>query len=212
MFRILSLLLGYAVGLIQTAYIVGRASGIDIREHGSGNAGMTNALRVMGFKAGLLVFVCDVMKAVAAYTICSLLFSGAGSFIDFGGLNILPGLYGGAGCILGHCFPFYLKFKGGKGMASTLGLILSASPWLTLAVAVVGISIVAVSKYISVASLVIAVMLPVGIYILGFGAEAVLVGGAIGALVWYLHRENIKRLMKGTENKFSLSGKIKANS
>ena len=207
MFRILSLLLGYAIGLVQTAYIVGRASGIDIREHGSGNAGMTNALRVMGFKAGLLVFVCDVLKAVVAYIICSVLFDGAGTFISFGGLNILPGLYGGAGCILGHCFPFYMKFKGGKGMASTLGVILCASPWLTLAVAVVGISIVAVTKYISAASLTIALMLPVGIFVLGFPVEAVTVGLAIGGLSWYLHRANIGRLMRGEENKFSFRSK-----
>jgi len=209
MFRILSLLLGYCIGLLQTSYIVGRTAGIDIREHGSGNAGMTNTLRVMGFKAGLLVFICDILKAVIAYILCSLISGGGGTFIASENINILPGLYGGAGCILGHCFPFYLKFKGGKGMASTLGVILCTSPWLTLAVAVVGISIVAISKYISAASLTIAVMLPVGIFMLGFGMEAVTVGFAIGALSWYLHRENIGRLMKGTENKFSIGSKIK---
>ena len=211
MFRILSLLLGYGVGLLQTSYIVGRTAGIDIREHGSGNAGMTNTLRVMGFKAGLLVFICDVMKAVVAYVVCSLLFKGSGTFIGSGGTNILPGLYAGAGCILGHCFPFYLKFKGGKGMASTLGVILCTSPWLTLAVAVVGITIVAVTKYISAASLTIALMLPIGIFMLGFGAEATVVGLAIGGLSWYLHRANIGRIMKGTENKFSFKGKAKAS-
>ena len=94
-------------------------------------------------------------------------------------------------------------------MASTLGVILCTNLWLTLAVAVVGITIVAVSKYISVASLTIALMLPVGIYVLGYGLEATVAGLVIGALSWYLHRENIKRLLKGEENKFTLNGKLK---
>lgn len=114
--RIICLVIGYVFGLFQTAFIYGKAHGIDIRQHGSGNAGTTNALRVLGKKAGLIVFLGDVLKTVLAMVICRLLFRNSAP-------QMLPllSLYAGAGAILGHNFPFYMKFKGGKELPQQQG-------------------------------------------------------------------------------------------
>ena len=123
--RIICLLVGYAFGLIQTSYILGRANGIDIREHGSGNAGTTNTLRVFGTKAGLIVLFGDIVKCILAIVITGLLFNKSHPDMIY-----LYKLYAAAGAILGHNFPFYLHFKGGKGIATTAGLILAFHPYL----------------------------------------------------------------------------------
>lgn len=117
--RIICLLIGYAFGLFQTAYIYGRLHGIDIRNYGSGNAGTTNTLRVFGTKAGLLVLVGDIMKCILAVVLVSCLFGSSHPEMVY-----LLKLYAAMGAIVGHNFPFYLKFKGGKGIAATAGLIL----------------------------------------------------------------------------------------
>ena len=105
MFRLICLCIGYCIGCIETAYVVGRIWQVDLRQHGSGNLGTTNALRVLGKKAGALVFIGDIMKSVIAFVICRAIF----------GSN-LAGVYGSVGAVLGHNYPFYLKFKGGKGI------------------------------------------------------------------------------------------------
>ena len=116
--RAICLVGGYGVGLIQTAYIYGRIKGVDIRKYGSGNAGTTNALRVLGKKAGLIVFLGDFLKGIIA---CSL------THIILGQLGIgnayMFVLYTGLGVVLGHNFPFYMQFKGGKGIAASGGMI-----------------------------------------------------------------------------------------
>lgn len=208
MFRLICLIIGYLIGLIQTAYLVGRFFKTDIRDHGSGNLGTTNTLRVLGFKAGLLVFVSDVLKAVLAYTICSLLFNGTGTFIIRDYINVLPGLYGGIGVILGHCFPFYLKFKGGKGIASTLGIILCLDLKIALTVFAFGIILTIIFKYISLAALVITLSFPFGLIIRGYSLETIILGFIITIVSWYLHRENIKRLISGEENKFTIKKQV----
>lgn len=208
MTRIICLALGYAIGLIQTAYIVGKLfyRGIDIRDYGSGNAGTTNTLRVLGFKAGAAVFLCDVLKAVLAYTLCSLIFGGGGSFL--GDSSIVPGLYGGIGAVLGHSFPFYLKFKGGKGIASTLGIIICIDFRIMLILFSIGIIIVIFTRYISAAALTITLLLPVAIFYFGYGYEAAILGAVVTVMSWYLHRGNIKRIIEGKENKFSFKKQL----
>ena len=129
MVRIICLLIGYAFGLFQTAFIYGKLHGIDIREHGSGNAGTTNSLRVLGKKAGIIVLLFDIIKCILAVVTVKLIFGE--TYKDM--LPLLQ-IYAGAGAILGHNFPFYLKFKGGKGIATTAGLILSF-PWPFVALA-----------------------------------------------------------------------------
>ena len=116
--RMASLLLGYLFGIFQTAYFVGKANGIDIREHGSGNAGTTNTLRVLGKKAGAIVFAGDFLKCFLVIHLVRIIFKNTAA-------DILPlvGLYAATGCILGHNFPVQLGFRGGKGIACTAGLL-----------------------------------------------------------------------------------------
>ncbi|MFR2719798.1 MAG: glycerol-3-phosphate acyltransferase, partial [Ruminococcus sp.] len=118
--RLVCIAIGYVCGLFQTSYIYGKAHGIDIRDYGSGNAGTTNALRTLGRKAGAITFLGDCFKCVVAVLIVWLIFG------KTQGENFkLLGLYAAAGTILGHNFPFYLKFRGGKGIAATAGLLFS---------------------------------------------------------------------------------------
>ena len=114
--RLICLAVGYVCGLLQTGYLVGKMNHIDIRKQGSGNAGTTNALRVIGWKAGIMTFFGDVFKCVAAVVIVCLLYRGS---------DCLPllAMYAGTGVTLGHNFPFYMGFKGGKGIAVMAGLV-----------------------------------------------------------------------------------------
>ena len=115
--RLICLVIGYAFGLFQTGYIYGKLHGIDIRKEGSGNAGTTNALRVLGKKAGIITYIGDMVKAVLAAMVVRLIFGQSHADI----IMVLV-LYSGFGVILGHNFPFYLGFKGGKGIAASYGL------------------------------------------------------------------------------------------
>jgi len=204
LYRLIALLIGYALGMFQTAYFVGKMSGIDIREHGSKNAGFTNTNRVLGRKAGIIVFVTDILKTVIAFTAASLIFSGGGTFFQASPGFVLPGLYAGLGSVLGHVFPFYLKFKGGKGISCTLGLILMLNPFVALISFGIGVVAVLLFRYISLASLLITLVTPFLMFIFGYEIEAVTITAAIAGLAWFLHRGNIKRLLKGEERKFSL--------
>lgn len=129
MIRLVCVAIGYVFGLFQTGYIYGELKGTDIRQHGSGNAGATNALRTLGWKAGLITLLGDCFKCVFAVLLVRALF--AGRYPDEN-MGVLLGMYAALGVILGHNFPFYLKFKGGKGIAATAGLYLSLDPVMTL--------------------------------------------------------------------------------
>ena len=129
--RLICLAIGYGFGLLQTGYLYGRAKGIDIRDHGSGNAGTTNALRTLGKKAGLITFLGDAFKCVFAVLLVWVLFHNSCADI----MTLLK-LYTGAGVILGHNYPFYLKFRGGKGSAASAGMFLSFD-WIIVGCALV---------------------------------------------------------------------------
>ena len=202
--RLICLAIGYLFGLIQTGYIYGKINNIDIRQHGSGNAGTTNALRTLGWKAGAITFLGDCLKCVLAVVSVRLIFT------NMDHVQLLA-FYAGLGAVLGHNFPFYLKFKGGKGIASTVGLILAIHPLMFLIVAVVFVTIFLLTKYVSLGSLVIMVVFVAQIVIYGqmggfnlqetqlyeFYGIAVL----LMILAFWRHRANIKRLLRGTENK-----------
>ncbi len=205
--RIICLAIGYAFGLFQTAYFYGRMHGIDIRQHGSGNAGTTNALRVLGRKAGLIVFLGDVLKCAAAVVVCILLFSRQNEDRIY-----LLKMYAAAGAILGHNFPFYLGFKGGKGIAATAGLILSFHPYFLPVGAFVFLSAFLLTHYVSLGSLLVYAAFLIQVIICGqtgvFGAmtdaalmEMYLLAGALTVMAYVKHAENIQRLLKGTERK-----------
>ena len=210
--RVICLLIGYVCGLFQTSYIYGKAHGIDIREHGSGNAGTTNALRTLGAKAGALTFLGDCFKCVLAVVIVRLIFGGTHPDT----IRLL-GLYASAGAILGHNFPFYLKFKGGKGIACTAGLLLSFDWRLTLAALVVFLIAFFTTHYVSLGSLLVYVVFLLGLVLMGqtaqFAMEAAhihemyLVAALLALLAFYKHRANIVRLLHGNENKTYLKKK-----
>jgi len=265
MFRIICLLIGYGFGMIQTSYIIGKMSGIDIREHGSKNAGFTNTNRVLGIKKGAIVFVVDVAKAMLAFAFATFVYNGmfarefawgfgclegadclyygvvdafriiprvcspmrstayaGGTF--FASRYIIPGLWAGLGAILGHCFPFYLDFKGGKGVACVLGVIIMLDWRIMVFSFAIGLFVVATTRFISLASLLITLSVPILLFVfrylrfiidpidgVGFWilrhAEEIWITAAICIIIWYLHRENIKRLWAGTENQFSFKRK-----
>ena len=202
--RLICLVIGYLFGLIQTGYIYGKMNHVDIRKHGSGNAGTTNALRTLGWKAGVITFVGDCLKCVLAVVLVRLIFANNGN------VELLA-FYAGLGAVLGHNFPFYLNFKGGKGIASTAGLILAVNPVMFLIIAIVFIAIVLITQYVSLGSLVIIVMFVSQIVIYGqMGGfhltnmelyEFYAIAVVLAALAFWRHRANIKRLLSGTENK-----------
>lgn len=207
--RILCLLIGYACGLFQTSYIYGRLHNIDIRKHGSGNAGTTNALRTLGWKAGAITFLGDCFKCVIAVGFVYIIYGGSQPDI----IRLLF-MYAGAGTVLGHNYPFYLKLQGGKGIAATAGLILCTSPWITLISLATFIVIVGITRYVSAGSLCLVVLYVVLVVMFGqngafhlsqphlYEMYAISVLLMLSAI--YKHRENIKRLVKGTESKLNL--------
>lgn len=206
MVRLLCVLIGYIFGLFQTGYIYGRIKGIDIREHGSGNAGTTNALRTLGTKAGVITFIGDCLKCILAVVAVRLIFSQG-----YASLTPLLTVYTGLGVVLGHNFPFYLKFRGGKGIASTAGLILTLDPVLALIAFATFGAVVGITKYVSLGSLLLAAEFLAGVIIYGFSGkwnlsqpqliEMYIVAAVITAMAFFRHRRNIKSLVKGTERK-----------
>ncbi len=210
--RIYCLLIGYAFGLFQTAYIYGRLHGIDIRNYGSGNAGTTNTLRVFGTKAGLLVLLGDIMKCILAVVITGVVFGNSHSDMIY-----LLKMYTAAGAIIGHNFPFYLKFKGGKGIAATAGLILSFHPYLIPMGVILFFGAFFITHYVSLGSLLVYAGFLIELVILGqmgifgmsqaFLTEMYLIAGFLTVMAYWKHRENIKRLVSGTERKTYLTHK-----
>lgn len=212
--RIICIVIGYVFGMFQTAFIYGKLHGIDIREHGSGNAGTTNTLRVLGTKAGLIVLAGDIIKCILAIVICGALFDKSHPEELY-----LLKLYAAAGAILGHNFPFYLKFKGGKGIAATAGLILSFHPAFIPMGVIIFFGVFFLTHYVSLGSLLVYAGLLIEMIVAGqlgmFGApkevllEMYILTAVLTALAYYKHRENIVRLLKGKERKTYLTKKNK---
>lgn len=205
--RLICIVIGYLFGLFQTGYIYGKMNHVDIRKHGSGNAGTTNALRTLGWKAGVITFIGDCLKCILAVALVRLIFAGRGD------ISLLA-IYAGLGVVLGHNYPFYLNFKGGKGIAATAGLVLSVNPVMFLSISLIFVAIVLITQYVSLGSLVIMVLFVIEVVIYGqsggFGLETAqlyefyIVVIVLAGLAFFRHRENIVRLMKGTENKTNI--------
>ncbi|MCK5088036.1 MAG: glycerol-3-phosphate 1-O-acyltransferase PlsY [Melioribacteraceae bacterium] len=211
-------LLSYLVGSIPTSIIMSKlVKGIDIRDHGSGNAGGSNVFRVLGWKYGILVIVLDALKGSLAVILIARLYLGsfpfpnATPFDDFTLVQIIAGV----SAVLGHIWTIFAEFKGGKGIATALGFLVTIITIdMLLAVAVFAI-VVAISKYISLGSLSAAVSIPLilvirenifGIDITGYHTILPFTI-AIAMLVIYTHRSNVLRLLKGSESRISLSKK-----
>ena len=145
--RLICIAIGYACGLFQTAYILGKIYHIDIRKQGSGNLGSTNVLRTLGKKAGALNLLCDCLKCIAAILIVRAIFGNS-----YGDILPLLSLYAAAGCILGHNFPFYLNFKGGKGVAASVGLVIAFDWRIFIICAIVFFGLFFLTHYVSLCS------------------------------------------------------------
>ena len=204
--RIAAILIGYLFGLFQTSYIYGKLHGFDIREKGSGNAGTTNALRTSGVKVGVLVMVCDIVKCILAVVVVWLIFGRQHPELDF-----LLRTYTGLGAILGHSFPFYMGFKGGKGVACLAGVINTISLPMTIVGNVLFFGTIALVHYVSLGSILVCAQFLIGTIISGqLGLfhmdqrhliEMYIVVAAIVGLILFRHRENIVRLLNHTERK-----------
>lgn len=213
--RVICVIIGYVFGLFQTAYFYGKAHGIDIRQHGSGNSGTTNALRVLGTKAGLIVFAGDCLKCMAAVWIVRLVF-GPGHPDEI----YLLCLYAGAGAILGHNYPFYMGFKGGKGIAATAGLILSFHPYFIVVGVLLFFGTFFTTHYVSLGSLLVYAGFLIEMVVCGqlgvFGGatqmelyEMYAIAVFLTVLAYWKHRQNIVRLIRGEERKTYLTKKNK---
>ena len=195
-------LAAYFLGSIPTGYIVAKAKGVDIRSAGSGNIGATNVFRVLGKTAGIIVLVIDASKGFLAPwfapAFASALSSGAltGEQVDY--VSIIAGI----GVILGHNYTCWLKFKGGKGIATSAGAVLALFPAAFAVVLVLWLVVFGISKYVSLASLAAAVALPLTAWLLHSSARMTWLAIFMSALAIYKHKANIKRLMDGTENRF----------
>ena len=210
--RIICLAVGYVCGLFQTSYIIGKMHKTDIREHGSGNAGTTNALRTFGKKAGALTLLGDLLKCMIAVFLVRLIFRR-----EYADIMPLLSVYAAAGCILGHNFPVYLKFRGGKGVAASVGFVLAFDWRIFVIGAVVFFTLFFLTHYVSLCSLSAYVTALIVMIIFGqMGSykmdashtlEMYAVMAALTVLAFYKHRENIKRLVHGSENRIYVGGK-----
>lgn len=213
--RIWCLAIGYVCGLFQTAYLYGRMKGIDIREKGSGNAGTTNTLRVLGAKAGVIVLAGDILKTMLAIALVRFLFVPAHPEMEY-----LLVIYAAAGAILGHNYPFYLQFRGGKGIAATGGLILSFHPYFIVVGVLLFFGTFFTTHYVALGSLLVYLGFMLQLVISGQTGilgdipqsilnEMYLVGLFLAIMAFWRHRENIKRLLSHTERKTYLTKKNK---
>ncbi len=200
---ILCLGLGYLFGCFSTGYIIGKRKKVDIRNYGSGNSGTTNALRTLGAKAGIITLLGDMLKAIIPILLIRYLF-----FKDEPYVQLLT-LYAGLGVVLGHNYPVWLKFKGGKGIAATSGVMIAFDPWIIPVGLAIFITSVALTRYVSVGSLLLAVLFPVWVYAFNPKELHMLIVALIFmALAFIKHRSNIRRLLNGTENKLGQRVKI----
>lgn len=214
--RILALIIGYCFGMILMGYLIGKSKNIDLTKVGSGNVGSTNTMRTLGVPAGLATLAWDYLKCVVAVFFVWLIF---GRFVE--NVNIYM-VYAGLGCVLGHDFPCYMHFKGGKGVASTLGFIIALFPMGLPIPACVFIAIVALTRYVSLGSIIGELSFAIEMLIgakMGLldgkfeGAqlkEALVICCLVSALSIALHHANIGRLINGKENKFSFHPETRA--
>jgi len=198
---LISVAIGYLLGSIPSGFLVGKCRGIDIRQHGSGNIGATNVVRTLGRNWGSLVFFLDVLKGIVAVKLAmsGLAYAGFSSPLPADQLGILAGF----GCFLGHCFPVWLGFKGGKGVATGAGILIGLTFWTAAIGLTIWVIVYYSSRYVSLASIVAALSLPL-IY---WGIERALSATfwfivVISALAIWRHRTNIQRLLAGTESRF----------
>jgi len=195
-------LVSYLIGSIPFGVLVGQFAGIDVRQHGSGNIGATNVLRILGKKYGIAVFLADALKGLVAVRL-AVWFAGGDPFYR-NSLGILAAVF----VVIGHSFPIWLRFRGGKGVATSGGACLGLLPAPTLIAGIVWIMVFFAFRYVSVASIAAIAVLPVVVWVVsdrGNSPDYLMFGFSvfIAILVIWRHRANIVRLTRGTEPRFN---------
>ena len=203
----LAALAAYLVGSIPFGWLVGLAHGIDIRRAGSGNIGATNVLRVLGKKPGAFVFALDVAKGVAAVSLVPAAAAALGAPLPRAAAVVCA-----AAVVLGHSFPVFLGFKGGKGVATGLGIAFALVPHSALAAFALWLALFLATRYVSVASVAAAALVAAAPWFLDreAGPVALSVVSVLAALVVLKHRSNMARLARGTENRFAFTARQRA--
>lgn len=190
-------LFAYLIGSIPFGLLISKAKGVDIRKQGSGNIGATNVLRCLGKPLGITCFVLDALKG----------FLPAALFPMIGKVDPTFGILFGTAAILGHNFPIFLKFKGGKGVATSAGVLLGVAPLAVVIGLLTWVIVFKTSGYVSLGSIIAALAVIATGWTAGYGSVIATALTLLGALTIYRHRENIKRLANGTENKFCRKSK-----
>jgi glycerol-3-phosphate acyltransferase PlsY len=197
---LVSAAVAYLLGSIPTGFLVAKAKGLDIRSVGSGNIGATNVLRMLGKPAGIFVLVIDGLKGYVACAWASdlILQYLAGSSVDQEYLRIVAGIF----VVLGHNYTCWLRFKGGKGIATSAGVLAALVPWTFPISFSIWIVVFALTRYVSLASIAAAFFLPFATWLSGYSLTLIIITGSMGALAIYKHKANIERLLHGTESRF----------
>lgn len=196
-------ILSYLIGSINFSIIISKkVAGFDVREKGSGNAGTTNMLRTVGKKAALITLVCDILKGVISILLALLI----GKIAKEANNSILVQI-AGILVIIGHTFPIFFKFKGGKGVATAVGVLLTTNWQIGLICLIFGLVLIALTRMVSLGSITAAILFP--ILVLFIKTNYIVEGNyfiyslIIAVMIVFNHRENVKRLLSGTENKLS---------
>jgi acyl phosphate:glycerol-3-phosphate acyltransferase len=188
--KLLGLICVYLIGAIPVGLLVARAvGGVDIRRQGSGNIGATNVLRTLGPAAGALTLIGDVVKGYAAVSLARALDPAAAAWAAAGAVI----------AIIGNCWPVFLRFRGGKGVATGFGAFLALAPLATAPAALVWVIVTATFRYVSLASMLACIGLPIGVALLGYPGPSVAAAVAAGAIIVGRHHANLSRLFNGTE-------------
>jgi glycerol-3-phosphate acyltransferase PlsY len=200
---IITVLGSYLLGSIPTGFLVGKAKGIDIRTIGSGNIGATNVFRHLGTVAGAAVLLADALKgflAVALVThLCWRAFGNSGGALAREWLQIVAGL----GAVLGHNYTCWLHFRGGKGIATSAGVLVALVPYALLIILTIWILVFGLTRFVSLASICASFALPFATWITGGSPTMIAITAAMTALAIYKHKSNIQRLLQGTESRIA---------
>lgn len=191
---LLAIIIGYLIGNINASYILGKVfKGIDIREKGTSNAGAANAVIVLGWKLGAASFLIDALKAAAAMWIIKYITNGNTD------LSVLAGVM----AMVGHVYPVFLRFKGGKGIASILGIMLGLNGFIALVLYITIILGSLITNYLVIGELLILILFPIAVYLFGYSTFIVVLIVFVCLLSAYKLRDNLSRVFKGTEQKLS---------
>jgi len=186
---IVVIIVGYLMGCIQSSYLIGRKNKIDIREHGSKNAGASNAFMVLGWKKGALVALIDILKAAIPVFVVTQIFPDSS----------LLAMTCGVAAVLGHIFPVFLGFRGGKGTACIIGMALGLNPIIFIVAIIAIVLVTIITDYVAIGTLVLLISFLVTLIILDYSMAAIFLFAAIAIINMYLHIPNFKRIKQGTE-------------